>query len=153
MLKSIDVHSTADAFSTHDHPCVFLYLHEPPIQLPLLFLTRYGFNSHGHDAVQSRLKQQIRERGHPPGILGINLGKNKTSDDAVEDYVKGVKCFSGLGDYLVINVSSPNTPGLRSLQGRQELEKLIDKVQENKYYYTVMNIKDFVEFMSSYSGK
>ena len=120
-----------DAFSTHDHPCVFLCLHGPPIQLPLLFLNRYGFNSHGHEAVQLRLKQQIRERGHPPGILGINLGKNKTSDDAVEDYVKGVKCFSGLGDYLVINVSSPNTPGLRSLQGRQELEKLIDKVQEN----------------------
>ncbi|XP_020602815.1 dihydroorotate dehydrogenase (quinone), mitochondrial-like [Orbicella faveolata] len=93
-------------------------------------INRYGFNSHGHEAVQSRLKQQIQERGHPPGILGINLGKNKTSDNAVEDYVKGVKCFSGLGDYLVINVSSPNTPGLRSLQGRQELEKLIDKVLE-----------------------
>ena len=61
------------------------------------------------------------------------------------DYVKGVKCFSGLGDYLVINVSSPNTPGLRSLQGRQELEKLIDKVQENKYYYILMYIKEFVE--------
>lgn len=111
----------------------------------MLFFTRYGFNSHGHEAVRSRLKQQIRERGHPPGILGINLGKNKTSDNAVEDYVKGVKCFSGLGDYLVINVSSPNTPGLRSLQGRQELEKLIDKVQENKYYYILMYIKEFVE--------
>ena len=48
----------------------------------------------------------------------------------MEDYVKGVKCFSGFGDYLVINVSSPNTPGLRSLQGRQELEKLIDKVRK-----------------------
>lgn len=51
----------------------------------------------------------------------------------MEDYVKGV------------NVSSPNTPGLRSLQGRQELEKLIDKVQENKYYYILMYIKEFVE--------
>lgn len=136
---------TADAFSKCDHPYVFLYLHEPLNQPPLLFLARYGFNSHGHEAVRSRLKQQIRERGHPPGILGINLGKNKTSDNAVEDYVKGVKCFSGLGDYLVINVSSPNTPGLRSLQGRQELEKLIDKVQGNKYYYILMYVKDFVE--------
>lgn len=108
----------------------FIHRNLPLFQLHLLFLTRYGFNSHGHEAVQSRLKQQIRERGHPPGILGINLGKNKTSDNAVEDYVKGVKCFSGLGDYLVINVSSPNTPGLRSLQGRQELEKLIDKVRK-----------------------
>ena len=95
----------------------------------LVILSRYGFNSHGHQAVRSRLVQQFRERGHPLGILGINLGKNKTSDSAVDDYVKGVQCFSGLGDYLVINVSSPNTPGLRSLQGRQELEKLVDKVR------------------------
>ncbi|PFX32264.1 dihydroorotate dehydrogenase (quinone), mitochondrial-like isoform X1 [Stylophora pistillata] len=93
-------------------------------------INRYGFNSDGHETVRSRLKEQIKFRGHPPGILGINLGKNKASDNAVDDYVKGVQCFSGLGDYMVINVSSPNTPGLRSLQGRQELERLIDKVLE-----------------------
>ena len=81
--------------------------------------------------MRSRLEQQFKARGHPPGILGINLGKNKTSDNAVEDYVKGVQCFSDLGDYLVINVSSPNTPGLRSLQGRQELQKLVDKVRQS----------------------
>ena len=92
------------------------------------FFHRYGFNSHGHQAVQSRLEQQFLARGHPPGILGINLGKNKTSDNAIGDYVRGVHCFSGWGDYLVINVSSPNTPGLRSLQGREQLAKLIDKV-------------------------
>ena len=49
------------------------------------------------------------------------------------DYVKGVQCFSGLGDYLVVNVSSPNTPGLRSLQGREQLADLIDKVRREKY--------------------
>ena len=49
------------------------------------------------------------------------------------DYVKGVQCFSGLGDYLVVNVSSPNTPGLRSLQGREQLANLIDKVRRKKY--------------------
>ena len=96
-------------------------------------LFRYGFNSHGHHAVQTRLEQQFLVRGHPPGILGINLGKNKTSDNAVRDYVKGVQCFSGLGDYLVVNVSSPNTPGLRSLQGREQLANLIDKVRRKKY--------------------
>jgi dihydroorotate dehydrogenase len=62
------------------------------------------------------------------GILGINLGKNKTSEDAVSDYTKGVKCFGPLGDYLVINISSPNTPGLRAMQGREMLTKLIDEV-------------------------
>ena len=49
------------------------------------------------------------------------------------DYVNGVQCFSGLGDYLVVNVSSPNTPGLRSLQGREQLANLIDKVRRKKY--------------------
>ena len=91
-------------------------------------LHRYGFNSHGHSTVQKRLEQQYLGRGRPTGIVGINLGKNKTSENADVDYVKGVLCFSGWGDYLVINVSSPNTPGLRSLQGREKLAQLVDKV-------------------------
>ena len=61
-------------------------------------------------------------------VLGINLGKNKTSEDAVGDYVEGVKKFGPIADYLVINVSSPNTPGLRAMQGRKQLQELIDKV-------------------------
>ena len=63
------------------------------------------------------------------GIVGVNLGKNKTSEDPVNDYVEGVKTFGSIADYLVINVSSPNTPGLRDMQGKQQLEELIDKVQ------------------------
>ena len=102
--------------------------------------SRYGFNSHGHDAVRERLQQKFRGRGHPLGVLGINLGKNKSSENAVEDYAKGVKSFSGLADYLVINISSPNTPGLRSLQGQQQLATLIDKV--NKYACIVHNWYD-----------
>ncbi len=62
------------------------------------------------------------------GLLGVNLGKNKTSEDPVADYVSGVKKFGELADYLVINVSSPNTPGLRDLQGRKQLQQLVDKV-------------------------
>lgn len=108
----------------NDKPRVFRLMEDKAV------INRYGFNSHGHHAVQTRLEQQFLVRGHPPGILGINLGKNKTSDNAVGDYVKGVQCFSGLGDYLVVNVSSPNTPGLRSLQGREQLANLIDKVLE-----------------------
>ena len=93
-------------------------------------INRYGFNSSGHDAVRERL---IRLRESNPDswstfVIGVNLGKNKASPDATADYVDGVKKFADLADYLVINISSPNTPGLRSLQGRNELETLISAV-------------------------
>lgn len=60
--------------------------------------------------------------------LGINLGKNKTSEDAAADYAEGVRTLGPLADYLVVNVSSPNTAGLRSLQGKTELRHLLSKV-------------------------
>lgn len=62
------------------------------------------------------------------GIVGVNVGKNKTSSDAAEDYVRGVTTFGNVADYIVVNVSSPNTTGLRDLQQKQVLEKLIQKV-------------------------
>ncbi|XP_071091886.1 dihydroorotate dehydrogenase (quinone), mitochondrial-like isoform X3 [Haliotis cracherodii] len=88
-------------------------------------INRYGFNSDGHESVYQRLHPRATPT---PGVLGVNLGKNKTSTDSGQDYVRGVKKFGCVADYLVINVSSPNTPGLRSLQGRQQLEDLLDKV-------------------------
>ncbi|KAH3772539.1 dihydroorotate dehydrogenase (quinone), mitochondrial-like isoform X1 [Dreissena polymorpha] len=66
------------------------------------------------------------------GIVGVNLGKNKTSPSPIDDYVEGLKEFSPLADYLVINVSSPNTPGLRSMQGKEQLEELISRVSEER---------------------
>ncbi|KAL2300056.1 hypothetical protein Nmel_012015 [Mimus melanotis] len=60
--------------------------------------------------------------------LGVNLGKNKSSADAAADYVAGVRTLGPLADYLVVNVSSPNTPGLRDLQGKAELRDLLSKV-------------------------
>ncbi|XP_064598974.1 dihydroorotate dehydrogenase (quinone), mitochondrial-like isoform X2 [Liolophura sinensis] len=63
-----------------------------------------------------------------PGVLGVNLGKNKTSQDPVGDYVQGVRMFGQLADYLVVNISSPNTPGLRDMQGREQLQQLLEKV-------------------------
>lgn len=91
-------------------------------------INRYGFNSDGHEVVYDRLNGRDSSSGK--GILGVNLGKNKESPDAVDDYVIGVKKFGELADYLVINVSSPNTPGLRKMQGKQQLKELIDKVLE-----------------------
>lgn len=60
--------------------------------------------------------------------LGINLGKNKLSPDAKADYLEGVRELGPLADYLVVNVSSPNTPGLRDLQGKKELHQLLQTV-------------------------
>ncbi|HKF61393.1 MAG TPA: dihydroorotate dehydrogenase (quinone), partial [Dongiaceae bacterium] len=89
-------------------------------------VNRMGFNNDGLAAVQARL------RGRDPavqGILGANLGKNKDSDDAVADYVAGVRALAPLADYLVVNVSSPNTPGLRALQGREPLAAVLAAVR------------------------
>ncbi|XP_069757369.1 dihydroorotate dehydrogenase (quinone), mitochondrial [Narcine bancroftii] len=94
-------------------------------------INRYGFNSHGLTVVQRRLQlrseiqQQLAKGGRP---LGINLGKNKLSRDAAADYVEGVRGLGPLADYLVVNVSSPNTPGLRALQAKEELRSLLEKV-------------------------
>ncbi|XP_015223413.2 dihydroorotate dehydrogenase (quinone), mitochondrial [Lepisosteus oculatus] len=94
-------------------------------------INRYGFNSCGHAAVQERLKArkasqiELTKAGQP---LGINLGKNKLSRDAASDYLEGVRTLGPLADYLVVNVSSPNTPGLRDLQGKAELRHLLDRV-------------------------
>ncbi|GIL39190.1 quinone-dependent dihydroorotate dehydrogenase [Roseiterribacter gracilis] len=74
-------------------------------------INRLGFNNEGLDAAAARLAAR-RSRG----VLGANLGKNKDQTDAVADYVAGAARLSPLADYLVINVSSPNTPGLRELQ-------------------------------------
>ncbi|KAJ7986029.1 hypothetical protein DPEC_G00346580 [Dallia pectoralis] len=94
-------------------------------------INRYGFNSCGLSAVQERLKArevtqvELTKAGRP---LGINLGKNKLSKDAVADFLEGVRTLGPLADYLVVNVSSPNTPGLRDLQGKGKLRQLLDKV-------------------------
>lgn len=92
-------------------------------------INRYGFNSEGHKVVFERLNELKKDNKYK-GILGINLGKNKTSPNALDDYVKGVNTFGPIADYLVINVSSPNTPGLRDLQGKQDLENLLTGVVE-----------------------
>ena len=71
-------------------------------------------------------------------ILGVNLGKNKTTENAIDDYVRGVRKFGDVADYLVINVSSPNTPGLRAMQGRRQLQQLVDKVKRQCIFYNYM---------------
>ncbi len=91
-------------------------------------INRMGFNNQGQEAMARRL-QGRRANRRQAGIIGVNLGKNRDTEDAAADYVKGVVSLAGLADYLVINVSSPNTPGLRALQGRQPLAALIGAVK------------------------
>lgn len=83
-------------------------------------INRMGFNNAGVEAMAARLAARPRD-----GILGINLGKNKETEDAAADYEIGARRLGPLADYMVINVSSPNTPGLRALQGKAPLAALI----------------------------
>ena len=92
-------------------------------------INRFGFNSKGLAAFVGQLKAR-QARAVRRGIVGANVGKNRDATDAVADYVAGVEAVCGLADYLVCNVSSPNTPGLRGLQGRAQIEDLIKRVLE-----------------------
>ena len=89
-------------------------------------INRLGFNSAGLAAAVTNLR---RRRTDSAGIVGINLGKNRDSADAAADYTAGTTALAPLADYLVINVSSPNTPGLRALQEAAALRDLLARVQ------------------------
>ncbi len=89
-------------------------------------INRMGFNNEGLDAALARIAGQAR-RGI---VLGINVGANKDSVDRVADYVTGVRRAAPLADYLTVNISSPNTPGLRALQDRGALDSLLAAVME-----------------------
>lgn len=91
-------------------------------------INRFGFNSEGHIAVRARL-EKTRAQGLP-GPLGINIGANKTTEDIAGDYVQGVQRFGAIADYFVVNISSPNTPGLRAMQGREALNQLLNRMLE-----------------------
>ncbi len=88
-------------------------------------INRLGFPGQGLDAVRSRLAARPRR-----GFIGVNVGANKDSTDRAADYVIGCKALAQYADYLVCNVSSPNTPGLRNLQGRTQLADLLKRVQD-----------------------
>ena len=90
-------------------------------------INRMGFNNAGVEAMAAQLvsRQLVSRRGDGALVLGINLGKNKETEDAAADYEIGARRLGPFADYVVINVSSPNTPGLRALQGKAPLAALI----------------------------
>ena len=87
-------------------------------------INRYGFNSAGQAIVHRRLAARARAKG----LVAVNIGANKNSEDRVADYVAGIAAFADVADFFVVNISSPNTPGLRDLQRRQELNDLLEPV-------------------------
>src|SRR5579859_5988001 len=102
-------------------------LHRLPRDRALV--NRMGFNNQGAEVVAGRLRR-LRDRGRPP-VVGVNIGRSKAAADseAIADYVSSAERLAGGADYMVVNVSSPNTPGLRALQAVEQLRPLLAEVR------------------------
>ncbi|WP_455475908.1 quinone-dependent dihydroorotate dehydrogenase [Bartonella sp. B17] len=88
-------------------------------------INRMGFNNDGHQIVYNRLSTCKRH-----GIIGVNIGANKDAIDKIDDYTIGIACFYDVADYFTVNISSPNTPGLRDLQARDSLRSLMNAISQ-----------------------
>jgi dihydroorotate dehydrogenase len=118
---------TAQPQPGNPRPRVFRFPHEHAL------INRLGFNSEGSEAVAKRLSRLRRARAHLPVPLGINIGKTKavSGDDAtLDDYRTSYRRLSRLADFVVVNVSSPNTPGLRQWQEKDKLAALLGMLME-----------------------
>lgn len=89
-------------------------------------INRMGFNNKGQPSAYARLM----ECRHMPGVIGVNVGANKDSKDRIADYASGVRAMAPVAAYITINISSPNTPGLRGLQDEGALDELLAAVQQ-----------------------
>ena len=90
-------------------------------------INRLGFNNDGQDAALLRLQARQTK-----GILGVNIGANKNSQNRTRDYLTGFTTFQGVADYFTINISSPNTPGLRDLQTPESLDELLKPIMQTR---------------------
>ena len=88
-------------------------------------INRLGFNNDGSEIVKNRIENNL-----PNGVLGINIGPNKDTSDMVNDFLKCAKIFFPLGDYVTINISSPNTEGLRDFHKEENLKDLLIKINQ-----------------------
>ena len=98
-------------------------------------INRLGFPSQGLAAAKARISRwriqaaRAPGNGRPAGLLGVNLGTNRDSADPASGYAEGARALAPFANYLAVNVSSPNTPGLRALQGRDELVRIVERVR------------------------
>ena len=90
-------------------------------------INRLGFNNHGSDTILNRIKSNKKL-----GVLGVNVGPNKNSNDRLNDYLIGLEKFSEVADYITINISSPNTENLRNFHDENKLKELLKSVSEKK---------------------
>ncbi len=93
-------------------------------------INRMGFNNGGLEAFLANLG--AANPGSTKGVIGLNIGANKDATDRMADYVTGLKKLWGRGSYFTINISSPNTPGLRALQGKSHLDELLGQINETR---------------------
>ena len=87
---------------------------------------------------------------YPDKQLGVSLGKNKETREAEKDYVKGVRALGEFADYLVVNISSPNTPGLTSLQAKEKLTHLLDTVSRFRESWAVSKRNTFSKYFTCF---
>ena len=97
-------------------------------------INRLGFNNLGSRNIVDRIK-----RNNPTGLLGINIGPNKDSEDRTNDYIQCLKTFNGVSDYVTINISSPNTENLRDFHQETKLQELLTSISEKKKKLSVIN--------------
>ena len=119
---------TAQAQPGNPRPRIFRYPNERAL------INRLGFNNDGAEVIANRLKE-LRDRGGWPGIpVGINIGKSRVTpiERAVEDYLFSFRKLRTQADYIALNVSSPNTPGLRELQGSERLGELLRAINAER---------------------
>lgn len=125
---------TAIAQSGNDKPRLFRLIEDRAL------INRMGFNNDGAEKIAARLAKTRQRYGSNLPIIGINIGKSRVVevDDAVDDYRKSARMLAGLADYLAVNVSSPNTPGLRSLQTVKALRPILEAVIEESQQKPVL---------------
>ena len=105
----------------------------------MALINRLGFNNSGSEKVRSRIISNS-----PKGLFGINIGPNKDTNNRMEDYLIGLRKFYNLADYLTINISSPNTEGLRDFHDQQQLDSLlfgINKIKKDKKIFKPLVLK------------
>ena len=90
-------------------------------------INRLGFNNSGAEIISSRIKSNS-----PNGLFGVNIGPNKDTKNRLEDYLIGIRTFHNLADYIIINISSPNTENLRSFHNENELDELLSTIESEK---------------------
>ena len=125
---------TAIAQSGNDRPRLFRLIEDRAL------INRMGFNNDGAEKIAARLAKIRQRHGSNLPIIGINIGKSRVVEVeyAVDDYRKSARMLAGLADYLAVNVSSPNTPGLRSLQTVKALRPILEAVIEESQQKPVL---------------